>query len=144
MPNNISRVKNFLKKNSVKGKDSPPAIVRQIVVSALMKNLAKTTPIKTGRLNGGWQISVGTPPSGETPLVTSRVVSAINFAEIDKITAKNQVFITNNVRYASFVEYGTSRNRPQRYLETALLTTRLELKNLGIKVNFSNINISLG
>lgn len=149
MPSNIAQLKRDIRKfatgRGATNTESPPAVIRQIIVSTILSNLAKVTPIRTGRLNGGWLVGVGRKPSGvAVPFLTARVVAARNSEAIDKITATNRVFITNNVPYAGFVEFGTRRMAPRAYTQRALQAAQLELRARGIKVSLTGISISLG
>lgn len=144
MPSNIKKlqkdVKNFVTgKGRFKG-DSPLAAVRQKIAAVILQNLAKTTPIDTGKLIGSWKLGVGRKPTGVGSGSKSRAISPDNATKIDKITARNRVYITNNRRYASFVEFGTSKMAPRSFTINALQASRLELRALGVKVNFNVTN----
>lgn len=93
---------------------STSALERSIRAATLQLGTAiiKETPFKTGRARGNWQTSIGSPASGETP--RRRAAGAI--AELrnqTQVMIGNVLYITNNVPYIYFLEYGSSKLTPK-------------------------------
>ena len=69
--------------------------------------LVRTSPVRTGRLRGSWQqAEAGGGPDGST-------------SDVDA-SDHSQRDATSHVDYARYVEYGTSRQAPQRLVGRAI------------------------
>lgn len=70
---------------------------------SLFRGVIKDTRVRTGRLRGNWQISVGTPILGEIDRLDktgNKVISDV----VQKITHDDIDFLTNNLPYAQIWE----------------------------------------
>lgn len=90
------------------------ALDRSIRAATLQLGTAiiKETPFDTGRARGNWQTSIGSPVSGET----ARLGAAGSIAELSNQTGAmigDVLYITNNVPYIYFLEYGSSQLAPE-------------------------------
>lgn len=142
MPNNIRQVKDQILARAKSAKAG--AQIQKVVATSVMKNLARFTPVDEGFLAGGW--SVITKP-GQTFrniikrgqkrtgfINRSRHVSLQNTKRIDNINGKKTVLIGNGVFYGPDVNFGTRKQRAQKFRETAVRTSILELKKKGLNV----------
>lgn len=105
--------------------------VRDLSLQALRSVVLKT-PVDTGRLRGGWLVSIG-QPSGEVSIDTfgeagaqkpsaasgPAAAAAITRGslKVASIKAGTAVIIENNVEYGVFVNDGSPTIRPHRMLE---------------------------
>lgn len=89
----------------------------------LLYSLVDETPVQTGRLKANWRVGVGKvntyydkdrfSPKGSVPRREgSKIISYLNVGQ--------PVYITNRTPYAAYVNYGTSKMEPRRFVEKAL------------------------
>jgi len=72
------------------------------VILDLFANIIFDTPVDTGRLQGNWQTSVGSPTS--TPL--DRKNAAVTILEVQStVKGPDLYFFTNNLPYAERIEF---------------------------------------
>ncbi len=72
------------------------------------KLLIFKTPVKTGRLRGNWQASVGSPKTAELQRrdKPGQVTLADGFGNMTEIPPGSVIWITNNLPYAEAIENG--------------------------------------
>ena len=75
--------------------------------------MINNTPVDTGQARGGWEVGIGGPPEGPTPLDKSGSQTFIRGKEIIRTTPLGQeIHLTNNVKHAPFLDGGGSpKNR---------------------------------
>lgn len=146
MPSNISQLKNGIKKR-FKNSDVKKASM-QLTVDRVVLNLARFTNVDDGILAGGWTVVLN--PSQKIPTLMSggdrkglptnktRLPSLKNGQLISRITGNKDVVIGNNIFYAGFVNNGTRRIRPFKFMERSVATARQELSIIGIKTEVSS------
>lgn len=97
--------------------------VRAVALEVLSRTVLRT-PVDTGRLRGNWQLSVASPSVEELAAEANpSLVTQAGLAALGNYTADDlgtPVIIQNNVEYASFVEFGTTRMPPRPMLTAAL------------------------
>ena len=110
----------------------PMADIHAQLSRRLLELLSTGTPVRTGKLNGGW-----TTGSRE---ITDRFNKS-NFPiqeEIARIFRRAQdgheVDIRNGVDYALFVNYGTSKIAPRAFFEMAIKQLQSEAASMGVTV----------
>jgi hypothetical protein len=75
----------------------------------LFSNIIFDTPVDTGRLQGNWQTTVGTPAVGQLER-TGKIDGTLDV--LTTVTKPDTYFLTNNMPYAERIEYdGWSRNK---------------------------------
>jgi len=92
----------------------PEKVVRGTLLDMTSK-IIKRSPVDTGRFRGNWQASFGTPKQGVTSTndktgarATSESSSAINSMKMG-----DTFYLTNNLPYATRLEFGYSEQAPQ-------------------------------
>lgn len=78
--------------------------------------IVKKTPVDTGRLRSNWIVSRNIMSVEQNPQIQSpQATITKGNAEITKFNYKKDqsIIIQNNLKYAPFIENGTSRMRPQ-------------------------------
>lgn len=84
--------------------------LRKAVILSLFTSVILDSPVDTGRLRGNWQVSSGSPVSGEVNVVDkSGKVSILKVEELlsrGDLTKDQAVYLTNNLPYAYAVEFG--------------------------------------
>lgn len=93
------------------------------VATKLLDNLVDATPVDTGRLKANWNVSKGnmdttydealTDPGGSIPKENGRATTTT--AQLE-----NTIYYTNATPYGNYVNAGTDKQRPQRFVEGAL------------------------
>jgi len=87
-------------------------VVRKFALEAL-KRVVMKSPVDTGRFRGNWSVSFGSPIAGEdTTDKTGDTTIARGSAVIDKADAKQIVWLSNHLPYASALENGHSQQAP--------------------------------
>lgn len=86
--------------------------VRRAIIIELFNSVILDTPVDTGRARANWQVSTG---AQKTDVIDStngqraidEVETVVNASPEDET-----IFLTNNVPYISFLEYGSSKQAP--------------------------------
>lgn len=98
-----------------KAGDKLDALARQVTQEVSFR-VVNATPVDTGFLRSSWQPSIGTPKAAQgaigaqaKPLGDVSLVCA-------GVKAGDIFWMTNNARYAKFVEYGTSKMTGRFYV----------------------------
>ena len=118
------------------------ASVRSITLG-LFSGIIKATPVDTGRLRGNWQTSVGSPAIGTVERLDPTPQGSGGGAAIAEVRANmggagKVTWLTNNLPYASVVEFGLYPNPVKR---GTLINRGAKVGSLGL-TGFSG-NISL-
>lgn len=100
----------------------------------LFQILVSATPVDTGFARAGWSPAAGTPkPGPDTPesretgiaqaqsLFATHQVAAQQIAQSYRLQ-QGPVFITNNVRYITFLNQGSSAQAPAQFVEASIVT----------------------
>ena len=92
-----------------KAGDRADLVVRELALDLFTKVKFKT-PVDTGRLRAAWGVGVNVLPKGG------------NEAGMALQTAKagDTIYIANNVEYAVYVEFGTSKMAPRAMVRTTV------------------------
>ena len=114
---------------SVKGMEREMANESKAIVIALFRSVIKDTPVLEGRLRGNWIISADNPATGTVnvgatdtgseskdrkdstrgPITSGAVNNVVNFAATVDFTKNFDIYLSNNLPYASFIEFGGSK-----------------------------------
>ena len=122
------------------------ATIGRRVVRAWFDGTVKLTPVDTGRLQGNWQVSRGTPKGGEL----SRTGDSGPLSDIKTVViGPDNYWLVNNLPYAPVVEYGRygkgayttqktagtgfSIQAPRGMARISLTRVRAGLRRLGVK-----------
>jgi hypothetical protein len=98
---------------------------RALVLEAL-KRIILASPVDTGRFRANWQVSHGTPATGEVAVGEDRELTAATAAqialdqgivEVQAIRPGEVTFIVNNVPYAVPLAEGHSPQAPPGWLD---------------------------
>jgi hypothetical protein len=102
----------------------PEEIIGPVMKRAGFETLRGTvfgTPVITGRLRGGWMLTVGQPTDDEGP-PDAAGTGAIGSgqAELRAWRPFDTIYLQNSVNYASYVEHGTDRMAPRKMMQRAI------------------------
>ena len=120
--------------------------VRRIALR-VWEELVARTPIDTGRAQAGWVTNLDEPSdhvppgiaasalaqrqgqrrAGETP---GRIVPPPQPPDLSAATARNRIFIVNNVLYAVELDHGSSRQAPAGIVAVTMAQVRAELEEI--------------
>lgn len=81
--------------------------IRRQVCLKLFSSVIKDTPVDTGRLRANWQLTEGTPAVGEVQTLDTSggpTIAKLK-APIEASTGDTELFLTNNLPYASRIEF---------------------------------------
>lgn len=89
----------------------------------LLSGTILDTPVDTGLLRSNWQVSIDSVPTDLVPIGESAAVINAGMAKLERLPNPFDItiWIVNNVRYASYVEYGTPRMSPRAMLSKNIL-----------------------
>lgn len=102
---------------------------------AMYKNLISRTPRDTGRLQFGWNMTVGKPdesipPPGSYPTPKTPSLQGLDFRRGAGVRAGNEalgqsstVYITNGVPYIIYLEEGTPFIAPRKFVANTVKET---------------------
>lgn len=90
-------------------------LVLRKVTLGLAQQLIQMSPVDTGRFRNNWYLSVGYSPVSTTNVgldpggggAVNRIAGGLG-----AIKAGDQIWITNNLPYATVLEYGSSKQAP--------------------------------
>lgn len=97
--------------------------VRKKYLELLSHNLYELSPKRTGAMSSNYNISVNGPNFNWDPNKTTPDFYIPTF------TIKDDVYMTNNCPYIMYVNYGTSRQVGQNFIERAELKSKEELNS---------------
>jgi hypothetical protein len=95
-----------------------------------LKALIEYTPVRTGRLKGNWRVGLGQPDLTFRENLKDKVgnytlargLTIINRAKFDE-----RIYVTNTTPYGKWVNDGTARISPRRFVERAMSAIRAQL-----------------
>lgn len=98
-----------------------PLFIKRLTFGVLERAVLRT-PTITGRLKGGWQITLGKPAHSETNMEDKSGQATIiaGLSAMSGYQLGQSVWITNNVHYAGYVEFGTDKMNPVLMLTRAM------------------------
>lgn len=79
----------------------------------LAKRVQENTPVLTGFLRGSWSAAIGSPDISPASGNNRGSVAL----RLSGVKAGDTVWHTNNAKYGPFVNFGTSRQRGQHFVE---------------------------
>lgn len=85
--------------------------VRRSFVFLLYENIAKRTPVDTGRARGNWAVTVKAP--NDDTGTESKMMRHKSADDIPAILGDESAFITNNLPYIKTLEYGGYPKNPK-------------------------------
>lgn len=113
-------------------------VVKKLVFDVFREVLRKS-PVDTGRFRANWRVSAGAPDLTTTSVAEKGTGSAVGLTLSDASKKVNEVFaggatpnevwITNNVPYAEFLERGGSSQAPSGVLRVSLDRVVAEFRN---------------
>ena len=98
--------------------------------------MASFTNVDKGVLAANWQVVTSPSRAGFNPGASNktRQPNASSIVALQVVDGKKTFYIINKTPYASYVNNGTKRIRPYRFVERAILQTQLELKKQRITI----------
>ncbi len=104
----------FAKENPAKFK-----VVRDKLALQGLSGVVRKTPVDTGRARGNWQVSTGSPASGDIDNEDSNGNGTISDGNGTIVSAPpfGVVYIANNLPYIERLENGHSKQAPAGMLE---------------------------
>ncbi len=100
----------------------------------ILKSVVEMSPVDTGAFRGNWQIGIVKPELMTLSITdkTGTATIAKGFAEINKVTLGDSIYINNNLPYARRLENGYSNQASQGMVAVTLanIRTALEAKKL--------------
>jgi hypothetical protein len=90
--------------------DMVTTLQKKIVLEAL-KRLVEKTPVDTGRARGNWQVAIDAAAEGQLIVTDKEGIATVEkgLSVLTNLPPYSVVWISNNVDYIEFLEYGTSR-----------------------------------
>ena len=94
-------------------------VVRSVALQ-LFGAIIKDTPVDTGRLRSNWQTNIGAPSNGTITAFDKNGTLAVGLlkTEVGFYKIGEKIFLTNNLPYASAIEDGHSKQRPNGMVKT--------------------------
>lgn len=138
MPSNIRSLKQKINVTIKTKSLEKSAEIQRVVTTIYLEELARLTPVLTGRLAGGYVVVTGSGrPARTNKLNKTGQPSLENIKKASTLKGNTSVSVINNVRYANFVDKG-AQGRPGRYFfRRARLATNQRLQALGLRRGLS-------
>jgi len=97
-------------------------LVQKKVTFEALRRLVMKTPVKTGRAQGNWQVTIGNPAEGQLDIVDPDGKNTISagMAALVNLQPYQVVWISNNVDYIEALEHGHSQQAPQGMLSVTV------------------------
>ncbi len=132
MPSNFKGLRASLKRGSKLQADSIAAKIQTKVMTIILEEVARTTPVDTGRLAGNYVVVVGRggTPFDPNKFNKTREPSASNLAIVASLDGKGSVAIANKTPYSEIVNRGQFH---AKYFERALLAAENRIAAAGIR-----------
>jgi hypothetical protein len=80
---------------------------RRAIILALFRGVIQDTAVDTGRAAGNWQTTAREPARGE--INTRGIAAAVAGIEPNISALDEPTYLTNNVPYIAYLEYGTPK-----------------------------------
>lgn len=100
------------------------ANVREAAAIELFSGIITDTPVDTGRLRGNWQLSLDSPANGTLKREVRNRNKSLTQAERSRVenprlyeNPNRVIYLTNNLEYAGYIEYGTAKIAPRRMVK---------------------------
>lgn len=118
----------------------------RIVALVLVKNLVLLSPVDTGRLRASWFVSFDNPsdeveeaPGGDNVQENSAKATQISLNRATEILSSDKImgqviWIVNNIHYLKYVNEGTARIAPRKFVETGIAISKSQLSKSNFKV----------
>lgn len=105
----VQALKNFATETS----STLDYISKEVVIDIGVR-VIRITPVKTGRLKGNWQMTVGAPSNKSLVRYDPTGVETIDDlkSKVNMFSAGEVAYIVNNLTYARYIEEGGSRKLP--------------------------------
>ncbi|HML75425.1 MAG TPA: hypothetical protein PKB02_13130 [Anaerohalosphaeraceae bacterium] len=121
-----SEIRDFVKNKM------PAEVVRvqkSLVLQAL-RSIVSMTPVDTGRARGNWLVTIGGPAVASIDALDKIGQDTINkgLAQIANLPPYQVVWISNNVDYIEFLEYGTESRPPIGMVATTVNNLRTMMR----------------
>lgn len=104
---------------------------KKIVLQAL-RGIVYKNPVRTGRSRGNWQVTIGSPATGQLDITDKdgRATIAKGLAAIQHLPPYQIVWISNNVDYIEDLEAGTAspKQAPHGMVEVTVAELRMMFK----------------
>ena len=139
MPSNMRQFKKYLEREINEHVAVYNKEVQQTAARIILQELAKGTPVDTGRLAANWELvkEGNTSTYKHNSFLQTHRVSAIQEKRIEAITGKFEFSITNITPYILEVNNGIGGNlHNKKFFQLSLLAARARLQPLGITLNF--------
>lgn len=122
--------------------------VSRVSISAaleMLDNLVMVTPVDTSNAISNWQISIGSPPSGEvvpyfpghlgsTRRASAKAAYNVGSEHLNSKQPGQSIYLSNLAPYIVNLNNGSSRQHPGGFVENALVIGRLAIENSKLKV----------
>ena len=93
---------------STKFPESHIVPIHKKIAGQALAGVVNKTPVDTGRARGGWQVGVGSSPSGDSS--SSNPVSD-GLQKMESLRPYGAIHIANNVEYIGELENGSSKKQ---------------------------------
>lgn len=95
-------------------------LVVQKMVADIWSKVTYRTPVDTGRARASWNIAQGAPNTSVPPVpAKGETIPAPGMPSLDQIDGSQPVFVTSNVEYMKYLNEGTSKQAPAKFIEMA-------------------------
>lgn len=110
---------------------------KAMVTLTILDRVLDMSPVDTGRYRANWQVEIGHPKMRALKAKdkTSDRTLMKGTAVIERASLDDDIWITNNVVYAPFLEFGTATMKPFRILgrALALVESSVGLRRKGLR-----------
>lgn len=119
---NLAEFKKGLERGDAELRTEYRKMVRALMLD-LLTGVTSDTPVDTGLLRSNWQVGIDEEPNGQLEISSPETVLAAGIAKLNRLPNPYgiTIYIVNNVRYASYVEYGTPFMAPRSMLTKNIL-----------------------
>ena len=95
---------------------------KQKVAFQVLNGLVMLTRVDTGRARGGWQVTLAIPAIGESGTLDKNGSSTVEREAIRVLESRygEDIYITNNVHYIVWLNYGTTTREGDHFVERVL------------------------
>lgn len=102
-------------------------LVVQKMTADIWTKLTYRTPVDTGRARASWNIAQGAPNTSVPPEAKKgEKIPTPTMPSLDQIDGTQPVFVTSNVEYMTYLNEGTSKQAPAKFIEFAAAETLAE------------------
>lgn len=102
-------------------------LVVQKMTADIWTKLTYRTPFDTGRARASWNIAQGAPNTSVPPEAKKgETIPAPGMPSTQEIDGTQPVFVTSNLEYMTYLNEGTSKQAPAKFIEFAAAETLAE------------------